>query len=161
MKEILLTQGKRTLIDDDDLERVAKLNWYAWYSGYDWYACSYTIREGKRVQVYLHRFILDVWDKRSIDHINRNGLDNQKLNLRACTQTENLANTPKYANNSSGYKGVSWSKGAKKWEAYVTCNKQRHYLGLFNEAEVAARVRDAKAKELLGEFAVLNFPGGS
>tara|TARA_R110000824_G_scaffold396554_1_gene598108 strand:- start:1212 stop:1535 length:324 start_codon:yes stop_codon:yes gene_type:complete len=105
----------------------------------------------------MQRFIMDAPKGMQVDHINRNPLDNRKSNLRICTNAENSYNTGPQKNNTSGYKGVSWRKDAKKWTAYIGHAPKSH-LGYFDTPEEAAKARDAKAKELHGEYAHLNFP---
>jgi hypothetical protein len=96
----------------------------------------------------------NAWPKLHLDHINGDSTDNRIVNLRECTHQQNHGNRKKQAN-LSGFKGVS--KKDNKWQARVCFNFKRHYLGLFNTAEEAAKAYDEKAKELHGEFARLNF----
>ena len=91
-----------------------------------------------------------------VDHINHNGLDNRRPNLRLATRSQNAANLGPYANNTSGYKGVDFNRG--KWRARIREGGVRYFLGYFETAEDAARAYDTKAHELFGEFASLNFP---
>ena len=92
------------------------------------------------------------------DHINGDGLDNRKQNLRTCTHTENMRNRGKSKNNTSGFKGVSWHKRGKTWDAKIAHNKKLMHIGSFKDKEVAAKAYDRKAIELHGKFAKLNFP---
>ena len=93
-----------------------------------------------------------------IDHINHNGLDNRRENLRICTNAENQRNRGKQKNNTSGYKGVDWRKDHKKWRARINKDNKTIHIGYYNIIEEAARAYDAKAKELHGKYAQLNFP---
>ncbi len=113
----------------------------------------------KRYKNFLHRLImgLDNDDDRICDHINHNTLDNRIENLRICTHRQNMQNTSSRKGSSSTYKGVAWNKTAKKWQAVIRANDINYYLGIFKTEEEAARVYDAKAVELHGEFAYLNF----
>lgn len=104
-----------------------------------------------RLAWFLH---FGTWPKLHLDHINGDSTDNRIVNLRECTHQQNHGNR-KIQSNLSGFKGVSKKDG--KWQARVCFNFKRHYLGLFNTAEEAAKAYDAKAKELHGEFARLNF----
>ena len=93
-----------------------------------------------------------------IDHINHNGLDNRRENLRICTNAENNRHRRKPKNNTSGYKGVCWDKSKKKWRARIEKDNKNIHIGYYNILEEAARAYDAKAKELFGKYAQLNFP---
>lgn len=87
-----------------------------------------------------------------IDHINRVRDDNRICNLREATYTQNLLNTSLRLDNKSGYKGVSWHKGAKKWRATAKENNKQIHLGFFHDPYEAHIAVVAKNKELYGEF---------
>jgi len=106
----------------------------------------------------MHRVILP--DAEEVDHINGNGLDNRRANLRPATGIENRRNRRRSRKNTSGYAGVSWDKVNRKWYAYITADGRMRALGRFDTAEEAALARDRAALELHGEFARLNFPAG-
>ena len=93
-----------------------------------------------------------------VDHRNHDTLDNRKKNLRVCSRQENNANAQKRPGTSSRYKGVCWHAMSKKWAAQIDFNRKRCNLGLFAKEQTAARVYDAAAKKIHGEFAFLNFP---
>lgn len=97
-------------------------------------------------------------NKKQVDHINHNGLDNTKKNLRVVTNQQNQMNKRKRKNTSSKYKGVTWHKQHKKWYAQIVFNGKHFYLGLFNNQKHAAILYDKKAKELFKHHARLNFP---
>ncbi len=105
----------------------------------------------------MHMAILGGKRNKEIDHRDGNGLNNQRSNLRFCTHAENMRNRNIQKNNTSGYKGVSWNKNARKWQAVIKYNGTHIYLGLFFCLVSAARTYDGKARELYGEFARLNF----
>jgi hypothetical protein len=156
MKEIKLTQGKiaLVLVDDDDHERISKHKWC--YDGQK-YANRSEREGGKKIKIYMHCEILKPPDGLETDHINLNKLDNQKSNLRICTNSQQQQNCPIRKDNTSGFKGVSWNKKIRKWEAYISCNRIRTRLGFHNSLEEAARAYDDAAFKLFGEFARLNF----
>ena len=161
MKQIPLTQGKFAIVDDEDFEMLSKFKWCLRLANGKTYAYRRAKNHEKHPSktVKMHRFILNIVDpKIEVDHIDSNGLNNQRYNIRPCTHSQNLKNRGRQKNNTSGFKGVFWSKNAKKWEASVKVNAKKIYLGLFLIKENAARAYDAYAKEHFGEFAKLNFP---
>jgi len=105
----------------------------------------------------MHRQILSCPPDLLVDHIDHNGLNNCKRNLRLCTPAQNTRNSLSSANSSSKYKGVCWSKREKKWTASIQFNKKAYHLGYFTDEIKAAKAYDKKAKELHGQFACLNF----
>ena len=158
MKTIELTQGKVALVDDEDYEHLNQWKWYAHSSGNTFYAIrNITVGKGKQATLYMHRVIMNTPDGMETDHINGDGLDNRKSNLRVCTVSQNCAN--RRARGTSKYLGVSWHSGNRYWQVRIRKDGFEHYLGNFVSEEDAARAYDAKAKELHGEFAKLNFVG--
>jgi hypothetical protein len=158
MKEIPLTQGMVALVDDEDFERLSQYKWYAWKSGNAFYATrNITLRKGVQGQMKMHREILNLTDRKIYcDHINHNGLDNQKHNLRACTSSENQMNTISKTGVSQ-YKGVCWYKQGETWAAQIMIHRKRIHLGCYDSEEDAAKAYDEAAKLYFGEFACLNF----
>jgi hypothetical protein len=159
MKEIQLTQGMVALVDDEDFERLSQYKWYALADGNTFYARRHIRGEdGKQKVIQMHREILKLTAKNiECDHINHNGIDNQKHNLRCCTRAENSMNQMSRRGSSSKYKGVSWYKTKCKWCSQIRVNGLLINLGYYDNEEDAAKVYDAKARELFGEFAYLNF----
>ena len=92
------------------------------------------------------------------DHKDLDGLNNRVDNLRQADDHQQGAHRGRFANNTSGHKGVSWLKTAGKWQAYITVARKRRHLGLFEDKIEAAKAYDRAAFEAWGEFAVLNFP---
>lgn len=95
-------------------------------------------------------------NKKEIDHINHNRLDNRKENLRECSSEENGRNKSKRSGTYSKFLGVT--KSRKKWMAQIEKDGKSTYLGVFDSEYEAAKVYDKKAIEIFGEFASLNFP---
>jgi hypothetical protein len=159
MKRIKLTRDKYALVDDADYEWLSSHKWYALKHGKTYYARHSKRINGKKTFFSMHRTILGLFDpKIKVDHKDYDGLNNQRNNLRVATELQNHHNIPKLPNCSSKYKGVSWSKNARKWEARIRIPdiRKRENLGYFiNEIE-AAKAYNEKALIYFGEFAVLN-----
>lgn len=154
MKEIELTQGKVALVDDEDYEALMQYKWFALYDGWNWYA-----KRGRRksdglgpCKIWMHRIILKLADGERADHINRNGLDNQRSNLRVATRSQNAANSKRRSTNTSGYKRVSFRKDHGKWQAHIGSRR----IGYFNTPLEAAIAYNEAALEFYGEFARIN-----
>ncbi len=165
MKRIYLSKrGKRykgffTLVDDEDYEELIKRTWSVHFGNTGKkYTASYYKFGGKQKMLVMHRVVMGLshGDKRQVDHISGNTLDNRKCNLRLCTGTQNGYNNKIQKNNTSGYKGVSWDKKNKKWKAKVCSCGKEFFLGRFNNKISAANEYNKKAIELHGEFARLN-----
>jgi len=109
---------------------------------------------------YAHRlayfYMEGHWPKSEMDHTDHIRDNNIWSNLRACTSSNNLANRPKYRNNTSGFKGVTWHEALKKWRARIGYKNKYIHLGLFNCKVEAAKTYNEKALELFGEFAYQN-----
>lgn len=136
------------IFDAEDVEKLKGISWYRVDSQRSTYYC-HSNKSGR-----MHRFILGITDKAIIvDHINHNGLDNRKCNLRTCTNQQNICNQLLPKNNKSGHKGVYWSNERCKWVAQITVNNKTKALGRFNTIEEAVKVRNEVAKKYYGEFA--------
>lgn len=98
-------------------------------------------------------YMTSCWPEKQIDHINGDPFDNRWCNLREATTAENQKNRGKPRTNTSGFKGVIWHKGAKKWLAQIVCDGKSHYLGLFTDINEAVRVHREAELCLFGEFA--------
>jgi len=166
MVVVPLTQGRVALIDDEDAERVLAFKWTL-NAGKSRKGKEYASRQakredGKKRNVFLHRFILNAPKGIDVDHEDNNGLNCQRYNLRLATRSQNNQNRKPKCKSSTGFKGVyRYSGRTKPFYAFINLNGKRTSLGYYRTAEEAARAYDAKAKELFKEFARLNFPGES
>ena len=151
---IELTWGKYAIVDAEDYDRLNSYKWCAVKEGCSWYAKTFR-RDG--FPLPMHRLITDAPKGLFVDHINHNGLDNRKQNLRLCTRAQNNLNQRPYGK-TSRYKGVSRYKRTNRYIAAICYQGKRFHLGYFKDEIDAAKAYDKKARELFGEFAYLNFP---
>ena len=154
VKEIKLVNNKGiVLIDDNDYNF---LNEYRWRFSKGGYAKTEIIINKKQTTIGMHRLIMNPPQNMQIDHIDHNGLNNQRDNLRIVTSQQNLMNKLKRKNCSSIFKGVHWNKRDKKWVAQIGINKKIYNIGSFIFETDAAVAYNKKATELFGEYACLN-----
>lgn len=153
MVEIVLTQGKVALIDSEDFERVSRFKWSAMRRDHCWYAYHWvSVGGGKGTTQYLHQFLTG---RLNTDHIDGNGLNNRRSNLRAAsTQLNNCNKHKTWAK--SGFKGVAGSKNGQRWEGRIRFNKKLIFLGSYETPQEAAQAYDEAALRYFGEFAFTN-----
>ena len=156
MRKIKLSQNKIAIVDDEDYEMLIKHKWYANKLKHKWYVNTNVRIANKRTVIRMHRMILKPNTNVQVDHINGNSLDNRKDNLRLCNNAENMRNRDKPRNNTSGYKGVTWNKDMKKWQAQIMVNYINIILGYYKDIKKAARVYNEAALKYFGEYAYLN-----
>jgi hypothetical protein len=159
MKEIKLTRDQFALVDDEDYDFLMQWKWHADFKGKTCYARR-TIRVGggKVKRIYMHRSIINPPDNMEIDHIDNNGLNNQKNNLRICTHQENTFNTSGFKRKSK-YKGVSRKidhNRNKPWRACLKINGKQVQIGTFKEEKQAAIAYNEAVLKYRGRFGVLN-----
>lgn len=158
MKQIQLTRGKVVLVDDEDFPYLNQWNWVANKGNSTWYAVRWGSNNGKKGHVKMHRVILNVPDGLVTDHIDGNGLNNQRKNLRVTTIRQNSLNQGIRRDNTSGYKGVQWRRDRNLWRAIIKVHEKLIHIGNFQKKEQAARAYDEAAIKYFGKFAKLNFP---
>jgi hypothetical protein len=163
MKRIPLTQGKVALVSDCDYKYLMKWKWY--YQTRKPNLLGYAARQrrlkatGKQRAVYMHVEIMRRAGRLrpgQVDHCDQNGLHNYRSNLRMATRTQQKANTKRYKNNTSGYKGVHWRKDICKWCARIGVNGKKKHLGYYESKEKAAEAYDRAAEKYFGKFSCLN-----
>lgn len=158
MKTIILTQSQSTIVDDD-FEYLNNFKWRAMKQKHTFYACRTIKSEGRNKTVLMHRIILNIPKGMEGDHVDGNGLNNQKTNLRTATVSQNRGNhVRKNPNSTSKFKGVSWNSRHKKWVATIQINKNPIWLGTHINEFDAAKIYDAAAIKYFKEFASPNFP---
>lgn len=138
MAKIKLTQDKYAIVDDADFEW---LNQWKWKLNWNGYACRNARADGRYVKTYMHRLINATPTGQDTDHINRNKLDNRRSNLRDATRSQNNFNMLPSVANTSGTKGVSWSKQRNSWRAYIKIAGRQVYLGRFKDKQDAINAR--------------------
>jgi len=172
-RRIPLTQGKYAIVDPEDYLRLSKYKWYASRNKHTFYAVRnrWSKNYSSKLKVKMHREIFEklnpdqqprfTSDERRatnfvIDHINHNGLDNRKANLRLATFAQNARNSRRRRNR-SGYKGVCFTKDKGKYRAVIWHDNNRIHLGYFDSPISAAEAYDNAARKYHKDFAVLNF----
>lgn len=158
-KTIELTQGFITTVEERDYERLNQHKWGVFRGDNTNYAIrSMPKKDGKKKVEYMHREILAIklgrklTKKEMTDHINKDGLDNRRRNLRVCSPRESTVHTGSHKGSSSQYKGVCWSKKREKWEVKMQYRGKQKFLGYFNDEKEAARAYDKIARKLHRRF---------
>ena len=151
--------GLTALVDIEDVPLVAPYRWNPRLDHQTFYAQSTPIVAGRKQLVQMHRLILGLTDpKVLVDHENHDGLDNRRENIRIASPSQNVMNARARRGGSSSYKGVVWIPKTCRWRAMAGTNDNRVYLGEFETEVQAAIAYDNAARDLFGDFAVLNFP---
>lgn len=130
-KLLHLTQNKQAIVDNDDYDKLSKYKWHSHKSRNTFYAERYP-------NISMHSEIISCPKNMRIDHINGNGLDNRKSNLRIVTVRENAQNLYGSKPKTSKYPGVYWNKADKRWYARIRIQGKLHFLGSYSIEETAA-----------------------
>lgn len=151
---VSLTKGYWAIIDAADVHLIDKWKWGALIGRRSVYAVRKAgLVDGKRKTVLMHRSILAAPRDMQIDHINSNGLDNRRSNLRLATHTENIRNSRMRVTNTSGYKGVHRHKKSGRWIAKIRAGGKQMTLGYYDTPQEAHAAYAIAAEKMHGEFA--------
>ncbi len=165
MSEILVTRRNGDkhiiLLDEEDYLVLSKYKWCVYKGGKTFYTMRNIYTDSKHTSSRMHREIMNPSVNMLVDHINHNGLDNRKENLRICTPQENQFNCRSSIGSTSKYKGVCWYKHYKKWNAQIKNNDKYKNLGYFSSEIDAAIAYNIAATKLHGDFANLNIIRGT
>jgi len=166
MKFIQCSKNVKAMVDDDVYEYLNQYKWFAKLNCKAWICWRNTtmINGVQRNHIYMHREIMSINDRKiQVGHIihydkSLRIINNMKSNLRIVTNQQNQMNQRKQSNCSSKFKGVTWDKIYKKWQARIMINRKSIHLGKFKDEIDAALAYDKRAKFEFGEYALLNFP---
>lgn len=139
-------------VDDVDLPLVSAYRWFAHQGGRraGWYAVANARwPDGRKRTLRMHALLMG---QDGVDHIDRNGLNNRRSNLRPATASQNQANRPVMQGCTSRHRGVSWNKAKAKWRAYIKIDGVQRHLGMFEEEDDAALAFDIAARAAWGDF---------
>ena len=154
-----LTRGLFAKIDTADYDIVAPYMWCAVPDVCNVYATRAQQRDGSTTK--MHRLLMGTPDGMHTDHINGDGLDNRRANLRICTRAENMRNRRSNRGSSSRFLGVHFDRKSCVWRAQIRVGATTQMLGSFTDEVEAAIAYDDAAHRLYGDFARLNFGGAS
>ena len=148
--------GKVALVDDVDFEWLSKYIWQYQPKKHGDRVLAEIHKNGNRTRIYMHRLVTNCPADMLVDHANHNTLDNQRSNLRICTETQNHGNMVVRKDSKTGYKGVKWNDFRKRWYVEVKHKDYGHVRGRFKSLKDAVDFYNENALEMFGEFALLN-----
>lgn len=153
---IPLSRGEEAIADEQDLHIVSGHNWSTQRKRNTSYAMRNENIDGKNACIYLHREIAKAKEGDIVDHINRNGLDNRRGNIRIATFSQNKCNSKLQKNNVSGYRGVYWRRDREKYQAQIQINGVKIRLGNFKSIDEAHEAYKAASLKYHGEYGRAN-----
>lgn len=147
MKTIDLNLGLSVMVDDEDYEFLSQFNWFAKKDHNTHYAQRNQLANDEDdLSVGMHRIIMKAPKHLQVDHIDRNGLNNQKSNLRLVSNAQNAQNTRAHIDSKSGIRGVSWESSRRKWSVTITVDYKTIRVGRYQNIEEAIAARDAASR---------------
>lgn len=161
MKEIRISNGRVTFVDDEDYRILSRLAWQSCNGRH----VSHIYRDGGRTKTILMHHMIVAWmglkipPGHEVDHKNRDGFDNQRDNLRVVTQSINGLNKNPPVTNTSGITGVNWDEMRGKWKVRIMVREQSIYLGRFSRFDDAVAARIAAERRYVGHEFTSNQPG--
>ena len=150
--QVQFVKGTVVLLSEQDFAMFKK---YTWHIERARHTCYLRTRIGRRWPRF-HQLILRRGPGKVIDHIDGNGLNNARSNLRVCSRAQNQQGAAR-ARKWSEYVGVSFHKARNKWTASIQFRGKKHYLGVYDSQRAAALAYDVKADQLYGRYAKKNF----
>ena len=149
-KYIQLKHGT-AIVDEQDFDKIKDYKWSSIFCGKAKSPYAVSSHFGKIV--YMHRIVMGAKSDQFVDHIDGNGLNNSRENLRFATTSQNNMNQCKRSDNTSGHKGISWCPDREKYQVYINIDRKRKSLGRYKTLEEAIYVRDQAVKSHYGEYA--------
>jgi|SRR5881394_122565 len=150
MKTICLSKGFSALVDDTDFDWLSERKW-SYSNGIA--VTHFGKPDGIHQRIVrMHRIIMEAPEGVEVDHIDGNPLNNQRSNLRLASKFTQAHNQKIVSRNTSGFRGVHWHKGAKKWRAFIMSFGTRLHLGYFNDPQKASEAWNTAALKMRGEL---------
>lgn len=151
MKKYIQLKYGTAIVDEQDFDKIKDYKWSSIFCGKAKSPYAVSSHFGKIV--YMHRIVMGAKSDQFVDHIDGNGLNNSRENLRFATNSQNNMNQSKRLDNTSGHKGISWCPDREKYQVYINIDRKRKSLGRYKTLEEAIYVRDRAVKSHYGEYA--------